>query len=273
MQNKTNRDDLMEIDLVEVFSLMLKNFWIIILSAVVAGAVAFSLSSFVITPQYESTTKVYILNRNDSKSNQLSYSDTQLATQLTKDYKELITCRYVLEKVIQICGLDDSYEDLQGRVSVSNTADTRIIGITVKDPNPANAQYIANSIRDVASEHIKAVMAIEAVNVVDEANLAVEPSEPSVLKWTAIGILLGGMLAASVILVKYLLDDTVKSSDDVEKYLGLSTLALIPVMQGESKKQSHSKKKEKTVEQKYAQPSLKEEKTTQSEESAIEELG
>lgn len=237
---ENQRDDVIEIDLVEVVGLLVHKAWLIVLIGIVTAAIGFVLSAFVITPQYESTTAVYILNKQDSA--QLSYSDTQLATQLTKDYEELITCRYVMEMVIEMCGVEDDYEDMCERVTVENATDTRIISITVEDPNPATAQYIANSVRDVASEHIKKVMDIEAVNVVDQANLPLEPAKPSILMWTVIGGCIGIFLIIAFIMVKYLMDDTIKTSDDAEKYLGWSTLALIPVMQTEGDSKKHHKR-------------------------------
>lgn len=238
-------DDVLEIDLLEIFGLFLHKWWILALCTVVTGVLGFVWSAFVITPQYESTTGVYILSSSPD-NNTLSYSDTQLASQLTKDYEELITCRSVLETVIEECGLSDTYGQLLDRVTVENATDTRIVYITVKDPIPAKAQEIADSIREIASDHIKEVTDVEAVNVVDTANLPKEPAEPSVLKWTAIAAALGLMLCAAVIIIRYLLDDTIKSSEDVEKYLGLSTLALIPMLQGESSTKKKKKKKRVT---------------------------
>ena len=228
---ETDRNDEIEIDLGEIFDLMLHRLWLLLLCGIFAGGIAFAFSSFVLIPQYESTTKIYILSKTGGDS--LTYSDTQLATQLTKDYGELITCRYVLESVIQKCGLDDDYDELLDRVDVETITDTRIISITVKDPIPVEARMIADCIRDVASEHIQNVTDVEAVNVVDHANLPDEPSEPSVLKWTAIGGFLGVFLCAAILLVLYLTDDTIKSAEDAERYLGISTLALIPVMEEE----------------------------------------
>lgn len=150
----------------------------------------------------------------------------------------------MLEKVITQYQLKESYESLKKRVSVENTTNTRIISITVKDPNPENAQIIANSIRDVAATHIKDVTDVEAVNVADEANLPEKPCEPSVPKWTVIAALIGMLLSAAVIVVQYLLDDTIKSSEDIEKYLELSTLGLIPNFDTVEKKKKSRKSKE-----------------------------
>lgn len=225
------RNEEIEIDLGEMFRVLLHYAWLLIICTVVGAVAGFAVSKFVITPKYESTTGIYIMARQNDTST-VTYSDTQLSTQLTKDYEELIVCRTVLEKVIAKCGLSDSYESLKGRVDVENTSNTRIIYITVKDTDPIMAMNIANNIREVASEHITAVTDTEAVTVVDEANLPTEPSEPSVKKWTVLAALVGLILSAGFIIIRYLVDDTIKTSDDVENYLGLSTLAVIPIMEG-----------------------------------------
>lgn len=228
MQN-ANTEEVIEIDLQELFGLLLHWLWLIILCGLLTGAAGFLISRFVLTPQYESTTKVYILNKQDGGS--LTYSDVQLGTQLTKDYTQLIKSRDVLEQVIQTCALTESYKTFSSRVDVENLTDTRIIAITVTDEDPLMAQFIANEVRKVASEHIKNVMDIQAVNVAEEANLPEAPSSPNVLKWTGIGLLLGIFVCAMILIIRFLLDDTIKTSDDIERYLGLSTLAMIPVME------------------------------------------
>ena len=135
------------------------------------------------------------------------------------------------------------YKDLLKKVSVHTPTDTRIVSITVTDYDPQQAQNIANCIREVAGEHIQNVMDIEAVNVVEEANLPTVKAGPSVVKWTAVGGILGVFLVCAVILIHYLLDDSIKSSEDVEKYLGLSTLALIPITQSVNDDKQRNKRK------------------------------
>lgn len=232
MQN-SNTEDVMEIDLKEVFGVLLHRAWMIILCGILAGVIGFLISNFLLTPMYQSTTKVYILNKQENST--LTYSDVQLGTQLTKDYQELIKSRYVLEQVIDAYSLSDNYEAFSDKVSVTTPTDTRIISITVEDASPVMAQRLADEIRTVASEHIKNVMDIQAVNTAEEANLPVEPSSPSVMKWTVIAAAIGIFISAGIILVFFLLDDTIKTADDVEKYLELSTLALIPVAEGAKK--------------------------------------
>lgn len=245
MQNVQN-EDVVEIDLQELFGLVVHWLWLIILCGIATGILGFVISFFAITPQYESTTKVYILNKQNS--NTLTYSDVQLGTQLTKDYAQLIKSRTVLEQVIATCGLEETYGAFADRVAVETLTDTRIIAITVTDSDPAMAQLLANEICKVASKHIKSVMDIQAVNVADEANLPTDPASPSIPKWTALGLLLGAFLCAMVIIVRFLLDDTIKTSEDVERYLELSTLAMIPIIEAPDKNKKGRRRRHYDVE-------------------------
>ena len=110
------------------------------------------------------------------------------------------------------------------------------------DTDPAKARSISNAIREAAAQHIMSVTEVQAVNTVDEANLPTEPSDPSIRKWTAIGAALGMLLCAMILVVRFLLDDTIKTSEDVEKYLGWSTLALIPTIEENLERRKVSKK-------------------------------
>lgn len=241
MENQKRNDEI-EIDLLEVFHVLISRIWLILSAGVFLALVCFAISKFILTPTYKSTTKIYILNKSESQS--VTYSDVQMGTQLTKDYAELISSRYVLEEVIQILSLEEDYDELRDMVSVDTPADTRIVSITVENTDPVQAMNIANCIREAASNHIQNVMDIEAVNVVETANMPMEKASPSVMMWTLAGGAIGVFLLCVFILIQYLLDDTIKSSEDVEKYLGLSTLALIPVMEeGNGKKKKKGKKR------------------------------
>ena len=232
METRQNSNDEIEIDLREVFILLISRMWLIVLVGLLTALIGFAISAFLIAPTYESTSKIYILNK--QQENTVTYSDVQLGTQLTKDYAELITSRLVLEKVIEELNLVETHEGIDykamlDKVEVTTPTDTRILSITVTDTDPVMAMNIANSVREAAAVHIKNVMDIEAVNVVETANLPMEKADPSIFKWTLIGGCIGAFLVIAVVLVIFFLDDTIKNSDDVEKYLGLSTLALIPL--------------------------------------------
>lgn len=227
MQN--NNRDVIEINVVELFFYLVRRWYLFLAAMLLTGAVGMGICLFVITPKYESTTKIIILNQQTTGT--LTYSDMQMSSQLTKDYEALIVSRDVLEPVIRECGLEDDYKELSKRVEVENMTDTRILSITVEDPSPEMAQKIAASIRETAAKHIRAVTDVEAVNVAEEANLPDEPSSPSKMIWAVVSVLLGFLIVFVVLIVQFLADDTIKSSDDIKKYLNLSTLAMIPKME------------------------------------------
>lgn len=231
------KNDELEIDLMEIIQVLWHWAWAIVLSAAVVGAIAMIYAMFFITPMYKSTTRIFVLNQSSSES--LTVSDLNLGTQLSNDYKELIRSRDVVETVIEEFELNTTYESFVKRISVSSPNNTRIIDISLVDANPLMAKELVDRLREVAAVNIKEIMAVDAVNLVDEGNVPLNPYEPSVKKYALIGVLAGGFLAVAVILVLYLLDDTIKSSEDIEKYLKLSTLGTIPIIgSGEEKKKN-----------------------------------
>ncbi len=241
--SRDDTDDVIEIDLKDLFGYLLHWTWIIVVCGVLAGLAGYLVSSLAVTPLYQSTTTVYILNKQDNNGN-LTYSDLQLGSQLTADYALLIKSRTVLEQVIENYGLSISYEQFAGQVDVNSVDNTRSINITVTNPDPAMAMQLANQIREIAAQHITSVMDIQAVNLVDAANLPTHPSSPSIARWTAVGALLGLLLCVAVLSVHFLMDDTIKNSEDIEKYLDLSVLAMIPKQEsgGRNRSKRHGAK-------------------------------
>lgn len=165
--------------------------------------------------------KIYILNKQDSSNTNVTYtySDLQAGTQLVKDYSELIKSRFVLEAVIEQLNLPLSYEQLSGKVTVSTPADTRVISIAVTDSNPVAAMKIANAIRETASTHIRNVMDIEAVNIVETANVPTHKASPSAGKNTVLGGMLGILIVAAIVILSHLMNDTIQTEEDVENIL------------------------------------------------------
>lgn len=251
--DRDNRDDVIEIDLVELLGVILHNLWIIIVSGVIVAAVALLVSYFIITPKYESVTKIYVISKTNADT--MTYSDLQAGSTLTKDYKELVKSRPVLEEVLAETGIDVELKDLEEQITVEVPTDTRIVSITVEDKDPYEARIIADSVRIAASKHIREVMDTEAVNVVEEASLPIEKSSPGILKNTAIGYAVGLFLAIAIVIINYIMDDTIKTPDDVEKFLGVSVLGSIPYSENDlsdkaemeryEKKKKQRKKKQK----------------------------
>ena len=242
-QNLQNNDEI-EIDVLELFHVLLDKIWVIILAGAVAALAVVAATILFITPQYQSTTKMYVLSKQDS--NTLTSQDMQTSLSLTKDYAELIKSRTVTEGVITQLNLDMTHEQLLSKMTVDSATDTRILSISVRDADPYVAWEIANAIRDVAANHIKNVMDIDAVNVVETANIPENKISPSIKKNGLVGGVAGVAIAIAIILITYLSNDTIKTQEDVERYLGLSTLGTIPMSEADRKnknKKKHKKQK------------------------------
>lgn len=241
MYSDNREDDEMEIDLVEVFQLMLKRWWLIIGCAVVFAAAAFGYTKLFVTPQYEASSMIYILSKTTSISSAL---DLQLGKQLTVDFETLATSRPVVEKVIDELGLDTEYETLVGSITVSNPTDTQILKISARNPDPVLARDISNAMSDATAEQIAAVMVTDKPSTVEEAVVPRYPVSPNVKKNTLIAGLAGALLVMAIILLGYLLDDRIKTEEDIVKYLELNALASIPLNRGEKtpKKKKAGKK-------------------------------
>ena len=245
METNQRTNEEMEIDLGAVFRELWSKALVIILAAAAAALAAVLISKTMITPVYTSTTKLYVLARNDSDT--VTSGDLQAGALLTTDYAEIIRSRQVTESVIAELGLTDSsgnmlrHEALLGKLSVSTPADSRVINITVQDSDPYAACDIANAIRDAAAEHIQNVMDIQTVSVVESANIPLSPDGQSTKRNAVMGGLLGAAAAIGVILIIYITNDTIRSGEDVERYLGLSTLGTIPLTDGEKKSARHGR--------------------------------
>ena len=241
------QNDEVEIDIGHILSILWEKILVIIATGIIVGLAGFLVSKFLITPKYESETKLYVLNRaNDSAT---TLSDVQLSTQLTKDYQILVTSAPVMNQVIKELGLNMKASELASTISVDTPSDTRVLQITVTSDDPKRAKDIADKVAQVSSKKICDIMKIEQVNVIEEGSLSEEPAVDTVQKWTLIGLALGIVLSCAVIIIRSMLDDTVKTTEDVEKYFDLSTLAVIPISEemddglGKNKKSRKTKKK------------------------------
>lgn len=246
METNNYQSNGIEIDLWSLLTALWDKLFIIILSALTGAVIFYLFTTLFITPTYESTTKIYVLNKQSSDNSSITYSDLQSSAQLTKDYMELVTTRPVLEKVISSLGLEEmTYNDLKEKISVSTATDGRIIYITVTDENPRQAKDIADEIRSAVSAQIVDVMDVEAVSVVEEANLPDKPARPNKLFNMIVGAFLGFVIAFMTVVIKAVLDDRVKTEEDVEYYLHLSVLGTIPLDDHMKKKTMKKGKKNK----------------------------
>lgn len=230
------KNDEIEVDLKELFFVFWGKLWIILLSGIVLGIAAYFYTSVMITPQYASDGTVYILTRSNSNQ-QVTTGDLNMSAQLTSDFEELIISHTVLDEVIEQIDYEGlTFGSLKNKITVTNRTDTRILQITVTDPDPLMAKAIVDKVIEISSEKIKSIMDIEAVNLVDEGTLNSTPVSTSYKKNVLIGVLIGIVITSAIVIVMYLLDDKIHTGEDIEKYLGLSVLGVIPEVSNEKKK-------------------------------------
>lgn len=246
MEENTSYTNEIEFDLKAIFTAVRDRIFLLILVAAAGMIITYLCSRVFITPTYDSTTKIYVLNRQNSDAAAITYSDLQSATQLTKDYMELVTTRPVLEAVISALELENiSYEELADKISVSTATDGRIISIRATDENPQEAKAIADEVRNAVSAQIIKVMDVEAVNVVEEANLPEKKARPANIKNAVIGGTVALLVALVIILIQTVMDDCIKNADDVQNYLGVSVLGTIPMDEKKQRRKQVKKKKAK----------------------------
>ena len=220
--------DRIEIDVLQMLKVLWKRKLIIALAAIISGAIAFGYSSFVIKPEFTSTTRIYVVNRNQGDKPGLTNQDLQAGSYLVKDYREIILSQDVLEKVVADQKLNIDAKTLARKVQVTVPADTRIVSISVRDSLPEEASRIANALREVASQKIIAVTRVSDVTTLEEARPAQSPSSPNIRRNTILGFGVGAGLVIIVVLLIELLDDRVKRPEDIEEVMHLSLLGVIP---------------------------------------------
>lgn len=225
LQNNDAADEI-EIDIVDLCQRLLSKWVLIVCLALVMAIAAGAYTVFLVTPLYKATSTIYVLNRSDSAIN---LSDLQLGTALTQDYIKVFSMWEVHEEVISNLGLPYSYTEIKRMLSIHNDNGTRMIDITITSPDPVEAAVIANEYAKVASQYIADTMSTDKPNIMSVALTPNNPVSPSLTKNVLLGTLLGGFAACAVVVIQYLLDDKYKTTEDIRKYTGLVTLAVVPI--------------------------------------------
>ena len=241
VQNQ-NQNEEVEIDLLEILFVLKARILVILASALAFATIMAAYSFFLAQPVYQSSSRLYILTKSTSIT---SLTDIQIGTNLTQDYKELVTSRAVVEQVIDNLDLNYTYGQMLSQISVENPTNTRILKITVQDNDPEDAKLLVDELTEVSRDRISNIMDQQKPSVVEYGNIPTAPISPNKSRNILIGFALGAFIACAVVIVLHLMDDTVKTADDVEKYLGLNTLTSIPLKEGEEKKGKKKKKKKK----------------------------
>jgi capsular polysaccharide biosynthesis protein len=218
-----------EISLREIFFILKKHIKLIVLLLVLAVAISSVVTFFILDKEYSAFTTLMVGKPRDYiNENKIEYNELLLNQKLVSTYGELIKTRVVSEKVISNLGLSLSYNTFRSKVNVSLVKDTEIIGITVTDTDPLLAAEIANETAAVFMDTVQEIMKVENVQVIDEAEPSEYPVSPRPMLNLAISAILGLMLGVFLSFLIELLDNTIKTPEDVEKYLGLTVIGSIP---------------------------------------------
>lgn len=240
----------LEIDLRDLFFELLGHWKMLTASMVLVAAIVMVVSRFILVPQYQSTSALYVLSNSIT-----SLADIQIGSNLTNDYMVVVKGRPVLEQVIENLKLDETYASLGGRIELNNPADSRILEITVTDTDPKHAKEIADEMAVVASDYISIKMDQSAPTIIQKGYADGNQVSPNVMKNTVIGAFIGLFLAAAVVVVIYLLNDTIMAAEDVERKLGMNLLGSLPEVEHEDDGESSRKKKKEK--KKPAGPAVK----------------
>ena len=228
MNNQENQA--VEIDVFAMLKTLWKRKFSIVLVALVFAIAAFGYSAFLAKKEYQSTSRIYVVSRQNQDNNALTNSDLQAGSYLVKDYREIILSQNVLSQAIEELKLDLTPAELSKKISVSVPTDTRILSITAKDGDPKEAARIANGLRNVAAEKIISVTKVSDVTTLDEAEVPQSPSSPNIRRNVLLGFIAGVGLMVVLLVVVEVLDDRVKRPEDVEELMGLPLLGVVPDM-------------------------------------------
>lgn len=226
MNNQENQA--VEIDVFSMLKTLWKRKFSIVLVALVFAIAAFGYSAFLAKKEYQSTSRIYVVSRQNQDNNALTNSDLQAGSYLVKDYREIILSQNVLSQAIEELKLDLTPAELSKKISVSVPTDTRILSITAKDGDPKEAARIANGLRNVAAAKIISVTKVSDVTTLDEAEVPQSPSSPNIRRNVLLGFIAGAGLMVVLMVVVEVLDDRVKRPEDVEELMGLTLLGVVP---------------------------------------------
>lgn len=219
-----------EIQLQDILYMLWKRAWIIILISVLSLVTSGVISFFVLEPEYETYTTL-MLGNPQKVGKAIDYQDIRLNQSLVNTYREIARSKTVLSEVIESLELNMTNNQLMRKVNVSLVSNTEIIKITVLDANPKMAMELTNEIAEVFIKHVVNIMQMENVQVIDPAEMPINPVKPNKRLNVAIAGVLGVMFSVFMVFLLEYLDNTIKSPDDVDKHLNLPIMGIIPTIQ------------------------------------------
>ena len=251
-----NGKDEIEIDLLALALAVWRKMWLVLAMTMIGAAVAFSYAKFLVTPLYEAKAMMYVNNSAVSLGNasfSISSGELSAAQSLVDTYIVIMKSRMTLDTVNdKIKAVDPecdyTYEELSAMIKAGAVNGTEIFEIVVTNPDNKKAELIANTIADILPQKIANIVEGSSVRIVDYAVVPAYPVSPSVTKYTAIGLLLGGMISVGIIVLMELMNESIRSEDYLLQTYDLPILAVVPAMGAATKSRGISE---------YQQPSGK----------------
>ncbi|MEH7141040.1 YveK family protein [Priestia megaterium] len=216
------------ISLRELFQVLRKRLWLIVLITIIAATVSAVISFFVLTPVYESKTQILV---NQAKNDQQLYNNQTVQTnvQLINTYNDIIKSPAILDKVIKELKLDGSAQSLSGQIQVTNAENSQVAQIVVQDTSAKRATEIANTTASVFKKEVPKIMNVDNVSVLSKATLgeSASPVKPQPLMNIAIAVVAGLMVGIGLSFLLEYLDNTLKTEQDIENLLELPVMGVI----------------------------------------------
>jgi capsular polysaccharide biosynthesis protein len=225
-----------DIDLKELMEIILKKWWLIILLTLFGAGSAYVLTEKYITPVYEAKTVLYIGSEDSGLGTiGLSIGQLQAGSQLIIDYKQIALTHLVVDKVIQNLGLNISYDAFQKNVVIASVEDSRLFTVGFKNADPMTAKIVSDELAKQLTVAVFEIVGVENIRILDQAAVPQTPVAPSKSLNALNGGMLGFLIALFITIVLFLMKDTVKNEEDVEKLIGTPVLGSIPEFKGEAK--------------------------------------
>ena len=209
-----------EIDLKELFTFVKSKLGLLIMITAGVCLIGCIYGLVIQTPMYKSDTTIIL----SSSESTLTTTDVTINKNLVNTYAEIVKSRRVLDQVISELDLEESYEALSSKISVSAVNNTEIIRISVSDKDAIKAKNIANVTANYFTGEVIELYNMNNVKILDDAIESETPYNINVIKQTIIYFMLGFVLAAGILFVIYYFDRTVKSIEQVEQKIKLPIL-------------------------------------------------
>lgn len=218
-------DEYREISLKELFLCIWEKLWIIVLSTLIFGVVAYFVTIYLITPQYQSYVTMYVNNKTEATGS-LTSSDVSAAKSLVDTYITIIESNSVIDEVVKQAGINITADQVRKTISAKSINNTEVFQVSVTGTSAQNNAIIANLIADIAPEKISEIVEGSSVKIIDRAQVSYIPVSPNMTKNVLVASMLGFILSGLIIVLVHMFDTTIRSEDDIKNFSTLPILSI-----------------------------------------------